>query len=49
MYEQFDFDKALGALQNGQDLTGKDGTSAQLLLTFTGSEFPVNSIPYQST
>ena len=25
MSEQFDFNKALAALQNGQDLTGKDG------------------------
>ncbi len=31
MSEQFDFDKALAALQNGQDLTGKDGILPPIL------------------
>jgi hypothetical protein len=35
MSEQFDFDKALAALQNGQDLTGKDGILTPLIKQLT--------------
>jgi transposase-like protein len=35
MSEQFDFDKALEALQNGQDLTGKDGILTPLIKQLT--------------
>ena len=35
MSEQFDFDKALAALQNGQDLTGKDGILTPLVKQLT--------------
>ncbi|MEW8015085.1 MAG: IS256 family transposase [Candidatus Sedimenticola endophacoides] len=35
MSEQFDFDKALAALKNGQDLTGKDGILTPLIKQLT--------------
>ena len=35
MSERFDFDKALAALQNGQDLTGKDGILTPLVKQLT--------------
>ena len=35
MSKQFDFDKALAALQNGQDLTGKDGILTPLIKQLT--------------
>ena len=35
MSENFDFDKALAALQNGQDLTGKDGILTPLIKQLT--------------
>lgn len=35
MSEQFDFNKALAALQNGQDLTGKDGILTPLIKQLT--------------
>ena len=35
MTEQFDFDKALAALRNGQDLTGKDGILTPLIKQLT--------------
>lgn len=35
MSEQFDFDKALAALQSGQDLTGKDGLLTPLIKQLT--------------
>ena len=35
MSEQFDFNKALAALQNGQDLTGKDGILTPLVKQLT--------------
>lgn len=35
MSEPFDFDKALAALQNGQDLTGKDGILTPLIKQLT--------------
>lgn len=35
MSEQFDFDKALAALQSGQDLTGKDGILTPLIKQLT--------------
>jgi len=35
MSEQFDFDKALAALRNGQDLTGKDGILTPLIKQLT--------------
>jgi putative transposase len=35
MSEQFDFDKALSALRNGQDLTGKDGVLTPLIKQLT--------------
>jgi len=35
MSEQFDFDKALAALRDGQDLTGKDGVLAPLIKQLT--------------
>ena len=35
MPERFDFDKALEALQNGQDLTGKDGILTPLIKQLT--------------
>ena len=35
MSEQFDFDKALAALQNGQDLTGKNGILTPLVKQLT--------------
>ena len=35
MSEKFDFDKALAALQNGQDLTGKDGILTPLIKQLT--------------
>ena len=35
MSEQFDFNKALSALQNGQDLTGKDGILTPLIKQLT--------------
>lgn len=35
MSEQFDFDKALAALQNGQDLTGKDSILTPLIKQLT--------------
>ncbi len=35
MSEQFDFNKALDALRNGQDLTGKDGILTPLIKQLT--------------
>jgi len=35
MSEEFDFNKALAALQNGQDLTGKDGILTPLIKQLT--------------
>ena len=35
MSEEFDFNKALAALQNGQDFTGKDGILTQLIKRLT--------------
>ena len=35
MSEQFDFNKALAALQGGQDLTGKDGILTPLIKQLT--------------
>ncbi len=35
MSEQFDFSKALAALQNSQDLTGKDGILTPLIKQLT--------------
>jgi hypothetical protein len=35
MSEKFDFDKALAALRNGQDLTGKDGILTPLIKQLT--------------
>jgi len=35
MFEPFDFNKALAALQNGQDLIGKDGILTPLVKQIT--------------
>ncbi len=36
MSEPFDFNKTLAALQNGQDLTGKDGILTPLIKQLAG-------------